>query len=106
MDAVTFGKRIKCFRKGQNLTCEQLAEKVGISFIFMNHIELGLQKPSLSTLMKIIKALDIYPSQLFFDNVNMDSSFPHNLLPTEMSALTDEQVHVLLIFLESYLKEC
>ena len=46
-------------RTSKNLTQEELAEKVGISKATINRIETGMQDPSIKTLQKIAKALDM-----------------------------------------------
>lgn len=58
------GKNIKYFRKERELTQEELAEKVGVSLEFIGRIEIATSKPSLDTLFKIAKALNIEPYEL------------------------------------------
>ena len=58
------GKNIKYFRKERELTQEELAEKVGVSLEFIGRIEIATSKPSLDTLFKIAKALNVEPYEL------------------------------------------
>ncbi|MFA6989582.1 MAG: helix-turn-helix transcriptional regulator [Candidatus Gastranaerophilaceae bacterium] len=59
------GKRIKYLREEKDLTQEQLAEKVGLSLDFIGKIEVAISKPSVDTLIKIIKALNVEPFEIF-----------------------------------------
>lgn len=58
------GKRIQNFRKEQQLTQEDLAEKLDISRTHMGHIEQGRKSPSLKLLEKIAKTLKVKTNQL------------------------------------------
>jgi len=58
------GKNIKNIRKEKELTQEELSEKVGVSLEFIGRIEIATSKPSLDTLFKIAKALDVEPYEL------------------------------------------
>lgn len=57
-DAV-IGKRIRRFRKGFDLTQEELAEQIGVSTTHVGLVETGKRKMSLKTLQKVAKALKI-----------------------------------------------
>ncbi len=63
------GKRIKHFRELQNITQEELAEKVGINSRSVSLIECGSNFVTAQTLNAIAKALDTSPKKLFdFDD--------------------------------------
>ena len=51
MDYYKIGQRIRKFRKANNLSQEQLAEKIGISVTHLSHIETGNTKLSLQVLV-------------------------------------------------------
>lgn len=53
------GNRIQRRRKQLNLTQEELAEKAGISTVYLGYLEQGRNVPSLEVLEKISKALKI-----------------------------------------------
>ena len=59
------GKRILSARKTLNLTQANIAETAGIETSFYGQIERGANIPSILTLSKIAKALDIEVSDLF-----------------------------------------
>lgn len=62
---IQIGQNIKKLRNKANLTQEALAEKAGISLDFMGKIEVNINNPSLKTLMKIAKALDVSVKDFF-----------------------------------------
>lgn len=55
----TICKRIKKFRNEMGLTQEELAEKVGVSRVYIGYVEQGRNTPSLEILEKITKALRV-----------------------------------------------
>lgn len=58
---------LKSFRKLQGYTQEQLAERCGLSVTFIQDIELSRKQPSLDSLEKIAKALQVQPHKLLID---------------------------------------
>ena len=52
------GKRIQTRRQEQNITQEKLAERVGISVVYLSKIENGRVYPTLETLSNICTELD------------------------------------------------
>jgi len=61
------GKRIVKARNAKGLSQEKLATESGIDRSHMGFIEQGRRKPTLSTLHKISKTLEISLEQLFKD---------------------------------------
>jgi transcriptional regulator with XRE-family HTH domain len=59
------GKRIVKARNAKGMSQEKLAANSGIDRSHMGFIEQGRRKPTLSTLFKITKSLDISLEQLF-----------------------------------------
>ena len=58
MNYTEFGKSIRRKRLALKLTQEKLAERAGISFAFLGHIERGTRIPSFETVCKLADALD------------------------------------------------
>jgi transcriptional regulator with XRE-family HTH domain len=52
------GDTIRAKRKAGNLTQEKLAEKAGLSAIFISRVERGKESPSMDSLVKIAGALE------------------------------------------------
>lgn len=59
------GKQVHKLRKQSGMTQDQLAEKVGVSTKYIQFIEAGTRKPSLKTVYKIAKALEVEVKDLF-----------------------------------------
>ena len=53
------GRRVRKFREERCLTQEALAEAAGVSVPYVSHIERGIKKPSLGTLLRLSAALDV-----------------------------------------------
>lgn len=58
IDYAIIGKRIQTHRQEQNITQEKLAERVGISVVYLSKIENGRVYPTLETLSNICTELD------------------------------------------------
>lgn len=63
---IALGKQIKTLRENAHLTQEKLAEKAGISLVYLGKIEVNINKPGLKTLIKISNALSV-PIKAIFD---------------------------------------
>ncbi len=72
---ILLGKRIKEIRKLQNLTQEQLAERMEIDQRNLSKIECGNNFITAETLSKVINALSIEPQELFIFDHHKDESF-------------------------------
>jgi len=60
-----FGILIKEIRKNKSLSQEKLAEKTGLDRTFISSIETGKKIPTLTSICKLAKGLDIKASELF-----------------------------------------
>lgn len=80
MNYIDLGHRVRSLRKKQNLTQEQLAERIDVSASFMGHIERGSRVASLETLVKLCDALDTSPDYLLSASIAANSvNMPHGL---------------------------
>ena len=75
IDFYSLGAKIKTKRKEQRYTQEQLSELCDISVGFLAHIEAGTRSPSLETLYKIAKVLNISIDYLLLDTTIDDDNF-------------------------------
>jgi transcriptional regulator with XRE-family HTH domain len=53
------GAAIRANRKNLDFSQEKLAEKAGLSTVFISRIERGVESPSVDSLVKIAKALGV-----------------------------------------------
>lgn len=58
------GEAVRAKRKEAEFSQEKLAEKAGLSAIFISRIERGVESPSVDNLLKIAKALGVRVSDL------------------------------------------
>ena len=58
MNKEKFGQLIRKLRKAKNLGLRELADKVGVSFVNISHIENGRSGASRKVIQKLAKALD------------------------------------------------
>lgn len=75
MDYFDLGRRVKDLRRQQNMTQEELAEKIDVSASFLGHIERGTRIASLETLVKLCQALDTDPNYLLAASTSSISFF-------------------------------
>lgn len=95
IDYKALGERIRISRKKKGLSQEKLSEFCGISTAHIGHIERGTRIPSLETLFKISKELDISMDYLFFDS---QSSYNEVLksISAQLAGKDGEKVKVFL----------
>ncbi len=65
-----FGKQLQRLRTSRGLTQEQLAVTAGLSRTFLTRLELGQHDPSLSTLVRVAKALRVSVTELLGESVS------------------------------------
>ena len=64
---VSIGDNIRKYRKIKNITQKELGETIGISTTYLSDIETGRTNPSIKTLKKIAKGLEINYVELLKD---------------------------------------
>ena len=64
-DEEIFGILIKDLRKNKSISQEKLAEKTGLDRTYISIIETGKSAPTLTSICKLAKGLDIKVSELF-----------------------------------------
>ena len=62
--AIAFGKVLRQLRQDKGLSQEQLGFDAELRRTYISILELGQQQPSLTTIIKLAKALNISASQL------------------------------------------
>jgi transcriptional regulator with XRE-family HTH domain len=65
-----FGKQLQRLRTRRDLTQEQLAVTAGLSRTFLTRLELGQHDPSLSTLVRLAKALRVSVTELLGESMS------------------------------------
>ena len=72
--AINVGERIRYFRNLRGWSQETLALQSEINPAFLGHLERGLKSPTIKTLEKIVRALDISLAELFADPQPVDNA--------------------------------
>lgn len=72
MDYEALGRRVRQQRKLLKMTQEELAAAADVSTSYIGHIERGLKRCSLETLIGISNALNVTPDILLQDSLNGD----------------------------------
>ena len=67
MQTEGLGKKIKKYRRVQDLTQEDLGEKAGLHYTYIGQVERGEKEPSFKALKKIAEALDIGVDKLLIN---------------------------------------
>lgn len=64
-DAVAIGGRLRAARRARGLTLRALAERAGVTESFLSQVERDVSSPSIASLQRISRALDLSIAQLF-----------------------------------------
>ena len=64
------GNRIRLIRKEKGLSQQQLSEKAGVGIDYISNLETKGSNIKIDTLEKILKALNITPSELFESRIS------------------------------------
>ena len=91
-----FGNIIQDFRLKNNLTQEQLAEKIGISTKYMSKIETGIRGLSSQKLIKCMNILAITPNTLYKKLINNNSMLKQLELAEEINSLPDDKLEFII----------
>ena len=86
------GKRIKEIRKQTGYTQEKLAEIIGVDITTLSGIESGRHFPSLITLEKIAKVLDVALITLFDFSNHVSVNDMKSVIADNLNQLTDDDI--------------
>ncbi len=104
MNLEDFGKRIRTARKRRGLTQEALAEKIDIAPTYISDIERGIKAPSLSTLVDLIKELEISADYVLQGSVDSGKEHIYNEITQKLDGLTPKQRQFVSDFIDQYIK--
>jgi len=83
-------KNIRYHRKKQNLLQKELADKAGLTKVYISQIECGNKKPSLEALIKITNALGVSADSMLFGLIDTPCDIDISLLNDKLLELTNE----------------
>lgn len=98
------GQRIKSFRKQQNLTIKELANKINSSAGYLSDIENGKTLLSINKLIDICDALGVTLSEFFSIDDEDSDSLPTEYIELVKNAknLSPEQLKILNDFIKNF----
>ena len=105
IDYREFGRRIAKERKKNNLTQEQLAEKIGMTGNYISNIENNYSIPSLETLIKICIALDVTPDYLLLGTVYSSDNYLEKELAHRIKKCGNKERRLVVRFIDWMLEE-
>ncbi len=102
LDYAVIGKRIKELRRKKRLTQAKLAEMADIDSAYISHIERGVTKLSLPTLISIVNALGTTLDEVVYTNLDKSSHISHGMInelladctPDEISSMVEVMISV------------
>jgi transcriptional regulator with XRE-family HTH domain len=74
---VEFGRRLRAVRRYRDITQDELAEQVGTSRTRLSRIERGRTNPTLESIYRLARALDIHPAALLDDRTDVRQAPPY-----------------------------
>lgn len=95
--------RIKYLRKKKGMSQENLALRSGINAVYYGQLERGLKCPTVDTLYKLSKGLEVPLPELlrFEDEVLLDAKIKNNQVEWLMQKVPNEKVNQVIKILES-----
>ena len=96
MNRTALGTRIRQERLNQNLTQEQLAEKLNVSTTYMGYIERGERTLTLSKLIDLANLLDVSIDYLLMDSISSSPSSREKLWLKLLSSASEAEQELFL----------
>ena len=97
----SIGRKIMEFRHHRGFTQEELAFRADISSVYLRQIEKDDRNPTISTVLKLCKALSIPPSELFELESPLSPSSTEEQIVAFLSDKTEDEKKIALEILKS-----
>ena len=104
LDTKKIGSGIKRYRLAKNLSQQNLAEKVGISYRYVAEIESGGKVPKLKTFISILNALDASADNVLTGNLNESYHISAGRLEQEIDSLSAQDRNLILTVVKTMVK--
>lgn len=104
IDYVAIGARIQKHRKSQGITQEKLAERVGVSVVYLSKIENGRVYPTLETLSNICTELDMDLAEALSDTEIARKNYANSRVLELFNACSIRVKPIALLLLEELSK--
>ena len=97
----SIGQKIREFRHSRGFTQEELAFRADISSVYLRQIEKNNRNPTVTTILKLCKALSIQPSDLFELEAPLPPSSTEEQIIAFLSDKTEEDKKTALEILKA-----
>ena len=104
LDTKKIGSGIKRYRLAKNLSQQNLAEKVGISYRYIAEIENGGKIPKLKTFISILNALDASADDVLTGNLNESYHISAERLEQEIDSLSAQGRNLVLAVVKTMVR--
>lgn len=88
----SFSERLKELRKRNNLTQQELADKVGTNRVNVTKWETGRTEPTLENIVKLSKILDTTTDELLGRNINFGDTILNKKYKYDLSVLKESDI--------------
>ena len=99
------GKRFKEYREKKGFTQEQLAEKAGVSTIFISQLERGTTFPGCEKLITLLNILGITANEIFVDVLDKSCDIHVSVLSDRIRELPYEEQRRIFAVVETMIQE-
>ena len=99
-----WGKRINTARKDRGWTSERLSEACNINATYLRQIESGAKTPSLQVFVTLCSTLNVSPTYLLADNLNLTESQDLDSLLALCRSATPKQINMIVAMVRSALE--
>jgi len=96
MEFETLGKRIREERRKQNLTQEQLADKVSVTYSYIGQVERGERGISLETLINVSNCLGVTVDFLLSDYISNEDEYYRGLWTRLVKDRTEKELDMII----------
>ncbi len=99
---MSFGDNLKRLRRDIGLTQSELADKCGIRYGHISKIERNIGDPKLSTVYKLMNALDVSSEALLMDEDKIDLNGIASIVAERISSLPDDKKEHIIDVIDNY----
>ena len=99
------GRRIRSRRRELGLTQFALAERCGISTVYISHVENGTATPSLGVFLSIAEALEATPDYFLVDTPFASKEYLQDGIAKKLRQCSDSSLRVVERLIDALLEE-